>query len=76
VRFITSGRFHGRAALGLTIGGIPGVIIAAWLVQSLPLEALRWLVLVVVSYAAITLLRAGWRRQPSAEAGAGRPETV
>ena len=74
VRFITSGRFHGRAALGLTIGGIPGVIVAAWLVQSLPLEALRWLVLVVVSYAAITLLRAGWRRQPPAEADAGRPK--
>ena len=76
VRFITSGRFHRRAALGLTIGGIPGVIIAAWLVQSLPLEALRWLVLVVVSYAAITLLRAGWRRQPTAGVDAGRPETV
>jgi uncharacterized membrane protein YfcA len=76
VRFITSARFHGRAAVGLTIGGIPGVIIAAWLVQSLPLEALRWLVLVVVSYAAITLLRAGWRRQPSAEVDARRAETV
>jgi hypothetical protein len=42
----------------------------------LPLEALRWLVLVVVSYAAITLLRAGWRRQPSAEVDARRAETV
>ena len=76
VRFITSGRFHRRAALGLTLGGIPGVIIAAWLVQSLPLEALRWLVLVVVSYAAITLLRAGWRNQPPVETDAGRRETV
>jgi len=70
IRFITSGRFHGRAALGLTLGGIPAVIIAAWLVQSLPLEALRWLVLVVVSYAAITLLRAGARRDTPAGAAA------
>jgi uncharacterized membrane protein YfcA len=62
--------------VGLTIGGIPGVIVAAWLVQSLPLEALRWLVLVVVSYAAITLLRAGWRPQPSAEVDPRRAETV
>jgi uncharacterized membrane protein YfcA len=76
VRFITSGRFHGRAALGLTIGGIPAVIIAAWLVQSLPLGALRWLVLVVVSYAAVTLLRAGWRSQPSVEVDAERREKV
>jgi uncharacterized membrane protein YfcA len=58
VRFINAGRFHWRAALGLTVGGIPGVLVAVWVVQSLPLEALRWLVLVVVSYAAVTLLRA------------------
>ena len=61
VRFVSAGRFHARAALGLMLGGIPGVIVAAWLVQSLPLGALRWLVLVVVAYAAITLLRAGLR---------------
>ena len=61
VRFINAGRLHWRAALGLTLGGIPGVIVAAWLVQSLPLGALRWLVLVVVAYASVTLLRAGLR---------------
>jgi uncharacterized membrane protein YfcA len=59
VRFVGAGRFHRRAALGLAAGGIPGVIVAAWLVQALPLAALRWLVLVVVVYAAATLLRAG-----------------
>ena len=37
------------------------MIVAAWLVQSLPLDALRWLVLVVVTYASVTLLRAGLR---------------
>jgi uncharacterized membrane protein YfcA len=66
VRFVRSGRFHQRAALGLTLGGVPGVLVAAWLVQSLPLDALRWLVLVVVVYAAATLLRAGAARpEPS-----------
>jgi uncharacterized membrane protein YfcA len=59
VRFVRAGRFHQRAALGLTLGGVPGVLVAAWLVQSLPLDALRWLVLVVVVYAAATLLKAG-----------------
>jgi uncharacterized membrane protein YfcA len=59
VRFVRAGRLHWRAALGLTAGGIPGVIVAAWLVQSLPLDALRWVVLVVVVYASATLLRAG-----------------
>jgi uncharacterized membrane protein YfcA len=61
VRFIGAGRFHRRAALGLTAGGIPAVIIAAWLVQSLPLAAVRWLVVMVVVYASLTLLRSGMR---------------
>jgi uncharacterized membrane protein YfcA len=65
IRFVSTGRFHRRAASGLALGGIPGVLIAAWVVQSLPLEALRWLVLVVVAYAAATLLGAGLRPQPS-----------
>ena len=60
-RFIARARFDSRAALGLTLGGIPGVLIAAWLVQSLPLDALRWVVLVVVIYSAISLLRAARR---------------
>jgi uncharacterized membrane protein YfcA len=61
VRFVGARRFHWRAALGLTVGGIPGVVVAVWLVKSLPLGALRWLVLVVVGYASATLLRAGMR---------------
>jgi len=80
VRFIRAGRLHWRAALGLTLGGIPGVIVAAWLVQSLPLGVLRWLVVVVVAYASATLLRAGLketapapqaRREPMATTGGG-----
>jgi uncharacterized membrane protein YfcA len=63
VRFITHARFDRRAALGLTLGGIPGVLIAAWLVQSLPLDYLRWLVLAVVTYSAISLLRAATARE-------------
>jgi uncharacterized membrane protein YfcA len=61
VRFVGAGRFHRRAALGLAIGGIPGVMVAVWLVKSLPLGALRGLVLAVVAYASATLLKAGIR---------------
>ena len=57
LRFVTRGRFDSRAALGLTLGGIPGVLVAAWVVRSLPLDTLRWLVVVVVIYSAISLLR-------------------
>ncbi len=62
VRFVGTGRVDWRAALGLTAGGILGVIVAVWLVKSLPLGALRWLVLAVVVYVSVTLLRAGIRR--------------
>jgi uncharacterized membrane protein YfcA len=62
IRFVSAGRFHARAALELTLGGIPGVLVAVWLVKSLPLFALRWLVLIVVVHAATALLRAGFRR--------------
>jgi uncharacterized membrane protein YfcA len=62
VRFVGAGRFHWRAALGLCAGGIPGVVVAVWVVKSLPLDALRWLVLIVVAYASASLLRAGTSR--------------
>ena len=69
VRFVSAGRLHWRAALGLTLGGIPGVIVAAWLVRSLPLEVLRWLVVAVVAYASATLLRAGLKEPQAASPG-------
>jgi uncharacterized membrane protein YfcA len=61
VRFVGAGRFDQRAALGLTIGGIPGVAVAVWLVRSLPLGTLRVLVLGVIIYTSVSLLRAAIR---------------
>ena len=59
LRFIREGRYDKRVALGLAIGGIPGVLLAAFVVKSLPLQWLYWLVVVVVLYAAILMLRSG-----------------
>jgi uncharacterized membrane protein YfcA len=56
-RFVLTGRYNCRAALGLALGGIPGVLIAAFIVKSLPLAWLRWLVVIVVTYAAVLMLR-------------------
>jgi uncharacterized membrane protein YfcA len=55
-RFIKSERYSPKAAAGLTLGGIPAVIIAAYVVKALPLGTVRWLVVLVVLYTAITLL--------------------
>ena len=61
VRFIRSERYSARAALGLAIGGVPGVIIAAYVVKSLSIVWLRWLVVIVVLYAAVLMLSSAWR---------------
>jgi uncharacterized membrane protein YfcA len=47
-----------RIAAGLAIGGIPAVLVAAFLVKEMPVEMLRWLVSVVVIYAGLVMLRA------------------
>ena len=58
-----------KAVVGLTMGGIPAVLVAALIVKSMPVVALRWLVFVVVLYAAAIMLRASIlsRRKPVAE---------
>jgi uncharacterized membrane protein YfcA len=50
-----------QPALGLAIGSVPGVLVAALLVTSLPLEQLKWLVIAVIVYAGATMLRAALR---------------
>ena len=58
IRHIKTGQIDLRVVLGLTIGGIPAVLVAAYIVVTMPLEILRWMVLVVVLYAAAIMARA------------------
>ncbi len=57
MRFIKEGAYHRRATMIITITGVVGVIIAAYLVKSLPLNILTWLVMCVISYTSIKLLK-------------------
>jgi uncharacterized membrane protein YfcA len=57
MRFIASGRYAPRAAVGLTLGGVPGVLLAAFVVKALPLDILRWMVFAIALYTATGLLR-------------------
>ena len=66
VRFVREGRYLPAGALGLTLGGIPALLIAAYLVKSLPLTTLRWIVIGVVTYTAASLLASGWKKEPRA----------
>lgn len=56
LRFIRSERIDLRLVLGMAIGGIPAVLLAAFVITSLPLTVLRWGVVAVVLYAAASLL--------------------
>jgi uncharacterized membrane protein YfcA len=57
LQFFRSGRFGWGTSIGLSIGAIGGVLLAAFVVKSLPLAALRWLVVGVVLYASVSMLR-------------------
>jgi len=52
-RFVTAGAYDRKTAINLTLGGIVGVFIAAFIVKSLPLTVLKWVVCVVVLYTSI-----------------------
>ena len=51
-----------RIVLGLALGAIPAVLVAALIVKEMPTTMLRWLVVGVVSYAGGTLLLSATRR--------------
>lgn len=57
IKFVKEGAYDRKASLGITIGGIIGVFIAAYIVKSLPLNILSWLVIVVILYTSITMLK-------------------
>jgi uncharacterized membrane protein YfcA len=64
-RFVRSGRYNLSAAVGLALGGIPGVLVAAFLVKSMPLVWLSWLVIMVVVYAALQMLKSARQSNPA-----------
>jgi uncharacterized membrane protein YfcA len=59
--------------IGLSIGGIPAVLLAAYVVKSLPLAGLRWGVVVVVLYAAGLLLHAALKRHDATQTAEAVP---
>jgi uncharacterized membrane protein YfcA len=61
IRHIMIGEIDLKIVLGLAIGGVPAVLVAAFIVKTMPVETLRWLVIVVVLYAAAVMARAAWK---------------
>ena len=62
-KFIKAGAYHRKAALGMALPSIVAVLIAAFIVKSLPLDTLRWVVLVIVVYTSVSMLYSVVKKQ-------------
>ena len=67
-RFIKAKAFDTGAVVGMALTGVPAVLLAVKFFTGLSVVGIRWLVIVVVTIAAIGLLRAGLSRS-APEAG-------
>ncbi|MEO7988492.1 MAG: sulfite exporter TauE/SafE family protein [Chryseolinea sp.] len=65
LKFIKEGVYNKRASFIISITGTVAVLIAAYLVKSLPMEVLRWVVIVVILYTSVVMLRAAIRKRAS-----------
>ncbi len=72
--FVSSGRYANAVAVGLTIGGTVGVLLAIPLIRTLGnhLTVMRWVVIGVITYAALAMLRSA--RRDAAVTGCTVPE--
>jgi uncharacterized membrane protein YfcA len=70
IRFIKTKRYDWKAAIGLAIGGVPGVLVAAYFFTWMSVTALRWLVIIVVLYTAAMMLRSAAVESRAAESKA------
>ena len=57
MKFVKEGAYNKKASLGIAVGGIVGVFIAAYIVKSLPLNILGWLVIAVIFYTSIVMFK-------------------
>ena len=62
-RFIQKQAYSLKPALGLAIGSVPAVLIAALIVKNMDVTTMRWLVVVVVTFAAAMMLRSAARNE-------------
>jgi uncharacterized membrane protein YfcA len=61
-RFVKEGAVDRKAALALTLAGVLGVFVAAYIVKSLPLMVLKWVVMGVVLYTSMWMFLSARRK--------------
>lgn len=61
LRFIKEKAHDRKASMALTLFGVIGVLLAAYVVTSLPLKILKWVVLAVILYTSLMMLKSSIR---------------
>ena len=61
-RFVKENAYDRKTAISLTIAGVAGVFLAAFVIKSLPLIVLKWVVCVVVIYTSVWMFISAARR--------------
>ncbi|GCD08586.1 sulfite exporter TauE/SafE family protein [Clostridium tagluense] len=57
IKFVKEGAYDRKASMAITVFGVLGVFIAAYLVKTLPLNILRWVVIVVIIYTSAMMFK-------------------
>ncbi len=65
-KFVKESAYDRKASLAITIFGVVGVLIAAYIVKSLPLKILTWVVIVVIFYTSIMMFRSAQKHKKAA----------
>ncbi len=63
-RFVKKGAYDRKIAISLTIAGVVGVFLAAYVVKSLPLLVLKWVVLCIILYTSGWMFLSASRKEP------------
>jgi uncharacterized membrane protein YfcA len=63
IKFIKADAYDRKASFYIAIAGSIGVLIAAYVVNSLPLTILKWIVVCIIIYTGITMIRAAFEKQ-------------
>jgi uncharacterized membrane protein YfcA len=66
-RFVKQKVYDRKASISLTIAGVIGVFLAAYVVKSLPLLILKWVVCCVVLYTAVWMFISAARKEPESK---------
>jgi uncharacterized membrane protein YfcA len=67
VKFIRTGTYDRKTALVLQLSGVAGILFAVYIVISLPMEILRWIIIVVLLYTSAMMFMRFHKEQKNRE---------